>query len=141
MESFKLSDNQKFSPESENIATERARAATQKRYQSELKRIQTLTSDTMPKAKRSAAMSLLHNAAWMKIKLDEARADMMCQAIVTDYNNGGGQQGTRENPAFSAYNKLFASYSRCVKQITDLMVGDAGEQRDELAGFLNETRL
>lgn len=141
MESGKTSDNQEFSPESGNIGGERPRAATQKRYQSELKRIQELTRDTMPKAKRSTAMPLLHNAAWMKIKLDEARADMMCSSLVTVYNNGGGQLGTRENPAFSAYNKLFASYSRCMKQITDLMVGDAGEQRDELAGFLNETRL
>lgn len=141
MKSLDSSENEEFSFEIARIGGGRPPESTKKRYQSELKRIQGLTIDAMPKAKRSAVMPLLHNAAWMKVKLDEARADMMCASLVTGYNNGGGQLGTRENPAFSAYNKLFASYSRCMKQITDLMSGDSCEQRDELAGFLNETRL
>lgn len=122
-------------------AAARGTPAAQRKTESEVKKLHEITRDTIPKAKRGVAMALMRNAAWMKVKLDEARADMMEAPLVIDYDNGGGQAGKRENPAFSAYNKLFASYSRAIKQLTDLMGTDASSERDELADFLNETRL
>ena len=50
------------------------------------------------------------NAAFMKVKLDEAREQIKHETITVDYDNGGGQKGIRENPIFKAYEALWKSY-------------------------------
>lgn len=50
------------------------------------------------------------NAAFMKVKLDEAREQIKEETITVEYDNGGGQKGTRENPVFKAYEALWKSY-------------------------------
>lgn len=85
-------------------------------------------------------MPLIHNVAWQKVKLDEARCDLMGESLFVPYDNGGGQSGIREHPGFVAYNKLFTTFSRGIKQLTDLMDFDAGEV-DELQEYFDETRI
>lgn len=53
---------------------------------------------------------VIENTAWMKVKLDEAREGITDSNIVIEYDNGGGQKGTRENPVFKAYESLWKSY-------------------------------
>ena len=48
--------------------------------------------------------------AWQRVKLDEARKEMQDASIVCEYDNGGGQTGTRENPIFKAYINLWRAY-------------------------------
>lgn len=55
-------------------------------------------------------MPVIENTAWMKIKLDEAREVVRESSVVISYNNGGGQQGLRENPIFKGYESLWKSY-------------------------------
>ncbi len=43
------------------------------------------------------------NVSWMKSKLDDAREAIGEEGITVEYDNGGGQSGVRENPAFRAY--------------------------------------
>ena len=85
-------------------------------------------------------MPLMHNLAWLKVKLDDARADLMYEDIYTPYDNGGGQSGIREHPGFVAYNKLFTTFSRGIRQLTDLMDYEASEV-DELQSYFDETRI
>ncbi len=88
---------------------------------------------------RKAIMPLLPNLAFMKVKLDDARADLLYEDIFTEYDNGGGQSGLREHPGFSAYNKLFTTFSRSVKQLADMMPNGTAAA-DALIDFINETR-
>lgn len=118
----------------------RSAQSSQTKAQSELKRLQSLTKDSIPKSLRDVAMPLLHNLAWQKVKLDEARRDLMGERLFVPYDNGGGQSGIREHPGFVAYNKLFTTFSRGIKQLTDLMDFDAGEV-DELQEYFDETRI
>lgn len=136
MESGKNIQNKKVSGKK---AT-KPQKSTQAKAQSELKRLQDITRDAIPQKMRNVAMPLLHNLAWQKVKLDEARYDLMYESLFCEYNNGGGQHGIREHPGFSAYNKLFTTFSRGIKQLTDLMAYDAGEV-DELQEYFNETRI
>jgi hypothetical protein len=73
----------------------------------------------------------VENVAWMKVKLDQTRLILMNAAVVMSYDNGGGQAGVRRNPAFDAYNSMLSQYSKCVRQLCDMMPDGAG--RDELA--------
>lgn len=130
-----IADNEGFSDAIPFDAAKRV----QQRAQSELKKLQDLTKDTIAPDKRKAILPLLHNLAWQKVKLDDARKTLMGQSIVIGYDNGGGQKGIRENPGFTAYNKLFTTFSRGIKQLTDLMPDDAAET-DELTEWLDATR-
>ena len=67
---------------------------------------------------------LIHNATFMRAKLEETRKEMETMDIIIPYDNGGGQSGTRENPAFPAYEKLMKCYQSTLKQIQD-MTGQA----------------
>ena len=132
----KIGQNEKISP---ILSTNPAKRA-QTRYQSELKRLQTLTKDSIPDNLRSTAMPLLHNLAWQKVKLDEARHDLMGESLFIEYDNGGGQKGLREHPGFAAYNRLFTTFQRGMKQLTDLMDYEADEV-DELKAYFDESRI
>lgn len=127
-------------PKSPEAAAPRAPKGVQARYESALREMQRLTKDAIPDERRKVVMPLLHNAAFMKVKLDEARTDLMGEQLYTWYDNGGGQSGIREHPGFSAYNKLLTTFARVIKQITDLMPSGAVEA-DALTEFINETRL
>ena len=117
----------------------RAPRSKQSRVESELKKLRDLTKDAIPDEKRKAIMPLLPNIAFMKVKLDDARADLLYEDIFTEYDNGGGQSGLREHPGFSAYNKLFTTLSRSVKQLADMMPNGTAAA-DALIDFINETR-
>ncbi len=126
-------------PNVRDIDPLKLRDATERKFKAELKRLQDLTRDSIPRNQRTASMPMLHNLAWQKVKLEEARADLMADSIFIPYDNGGGQTGIREHPGYTAYNKLFSTYARGIKQLCDMMHKGAPE-RDEMLDFLDETR-
>ena len=69
------------------------------------------------------------NAAFMKVKLDEAREQIKHETITVEYDNGGGQKGIRENPVFKAYEALWKSYMLGMDKILGII---PEEQRQEL---------
>ena len=52
-------------------------------------------------------------------------------SVAIPYDNGGGQRGVRRNPAYDGYNALMASYTKAVRQLTDILgaAADAGATR------------
>jgi len=109
-----------------------------RRVESERKKLTELIADVDAKKKKAAA-PLVKNAAFMRVKLDELMQTLMSQTPIIPYDNGGGQKGIREHPGFTAYNKLFNSFSKCIKQLCDLLPSTAGAA-DELLAYLDETR-
>ncbi len=72
---------------------------------------------------RPQAETLAKQVLSMSDKLEEARAQMEAEPIVIEYDNGGGQSGVRENPYYSAYEKLLASYLKSLSALRE-MIGD-----------------
>lgn len=136
----KVCESTEISPKVAKSPPKRSGQTIQARYQSELKKLQRLTKDVIPDDRRNAIMPLMSNIAFLKVKLDQARNELMGESIFTEYDNGGGQSGVREHPGFSAYNKLFTTLSRGIKQITDMMP-TGSTAADALAEYLNETRF
>ena len=136
----KVCESTEISPKVAKSPLKRSGQTIQARYQSELKKLQRLTKDVIPDDRRNAIMPLMSNIAFLKVKLDQARNELMGESIFTEYDNGGGQSGVREHPGISAYNKLFTTFSRGIKQITDMMP-TGSTAADALAEYLNETRF
>lgn len=68
---------------------------------------------------------VITNTAWMKAKLDDARAAIKNAQIVISYDNGGGQRGIRENPLFKGYSALWRSYMAGMNRIIDSLPEEA----------------
>lgn len=110
-----------------------------RRVKAEVARLQKATKDAIPAEKREPLIPLFHDLAFLKVKLDEARRQLLHESIFTEYDNGGGQTGLREHPGFAAYNKLFTSYSREMGKLIAI-VPSGSAAADSLMDFLNETR-
>ena len=74
---------------------------------------------------RLQATVLAEQVIFMAKKLKESKAALRDEAIVIPYDNGGGQTGIRENPAFTAYEKLLAAYTRSLTALRDVIGDDA----------------
>lgn len=139
MQKQKVCNSSQVSDKVGKTKQERKPATLQSRVDSELRKLQRLTKDAIPDEKRSVVLGLLPNLAFMKVKLDEARKDLLYENIYAYYDNGGGQTGLREHPGFQAYNKLFTTFQRGIKQLCDLMPTGAAAA-DALTDYLAETR-
>ena len=56
---------------------------------------------------------------------------MQNASVVCEYDNGGGQTGTRENPIFKAYINLWRAYMVGLEKYTSYLPADL---KDEAAG-------
>ena len=75
-------------------------------------------------------MPIIENVSWMKAKLDDSRALIKNSNIVVPYDNGGGQKGIRENPAFRGYESLWKSYMQGMNRILDTLPEEEAKTLD-----------
>ena len=73
---------------------------------------------------------VIDNVSWMKAKLDDSRALIKNSNIVVPYDNGGGQKGIRENPAFRGYEALWKSYMQGMNRILDTLPEEEAKTLD-----------
>ncbi len=89
----------------------RARAEISKRCKKDVRKMARFCKEAGVDAKKIDAFTpLFDNICWMQIKLEDAREEIGEAGLLTEYDNGGGQSGVRQNPAFKAYEALWKSY-------------------------------
>ena len=71
------------------------------------------------------ALELAESVLFMADKLKESRKIMANEPLVIDYDNGGGQTGIRENPHFTAFEKLMVTYTKSLRQLTEIIEAGA----------------
>lgn len=81
---------------------------------------------------RPQATVLAEQVIFMAKKLKESKAGLRDQTIVIPYDNGGGQTGIRENPAFTAYEKLLATYTKSLTALRDVIGDNAPKELSAL---------
>lgn len=91
-----------------------------------------LVEAKVSKARIKALDPIITNTAWMMVKLDDARKKIRGSDIVIPYDNGGGQTGIRENPAFRGYEALWKSYMTGMKQIIEALPAEAENRQAEM---------
>ncbi len=67
------------------------------------------------------ALELAESVVFIAEKLEESRQRLKDEPLVIAYDNGGGQSGIRENPHFTAYEHLLASYNKALRQLTEIV--------------------
>jgi len=60
---------------------------------------------------------LQEQAEFQRNMLEERRKQLVGEPFVVEYDNGGGQTGTKENPEWTAYEKLLKSYQATLRAI------------------------
>lgn len=86
---------------------------------SDEQRIRALIRD-IPKQHQDQARELASNIIAMEDKLAETREKIWGMDVVITYNNGGGQAGLRENPAYKAFSALLNQYLKTIRQLSDM---------------------
>lgn len=82
------------------------------------------------------ALELAESVIFMASKLEESRKAMINEPLVVPYDNGGGQMGMRENPHYTAYEKLMNTYSRSLAQLTQII--EKGSTNQKSIGVMAE---
>lgn len=85
---------------------------------------------------KNEAIELAEQVLFMADKLKEERKKLEKEPLIIEYDNGGGQSGIRENPHYSAYEKLLSSFNRSLRQLTDII--ENGKPVKQKSGILTE---
>lgn len=79
---------------------------------------------------------VIDNLSWQRVKLEETMELMKDADVVIEYNNGGGQEGIRENPIFKAYISLFRIYLAGLDKFTSYLPKDLQEEEKQSSNVL-----
>ena len=94
----------------------------------EKKRLVAILKDAgISKRRMDMLKPVIENVSWMRAKLDDSRDLIKNSNIVVPYDNGGGQRGIRENPAFKGYESLWKAYMQGMNRILDTLPPEAIE--------------
>lgn len=99
-----------------------------KQIRKEKNKINKLLKDTkIPAHKKKVLEPVIENVATMKVKLDELKEQIVHEEFMVEYDNGGGQKGTRENPIFKRYESFFKTFmigmDRIISELPDEIPG------------------
>ena len=90
------------------------------RISEEIKKLDKLFKDVDPKIKK-AANSLIENAAFMSITLEDLQKKINKDGVISKYQNGANQWGTKKSPEVEIYNTMIKNHMSVIKQLTDLL--------------------
>lgn len=103
-----------------------------KASEEERERLTEMLKDMGVEEKRILLLApVIENTAWMRIKLDHAREKISVSGVAVPYDNGGGQTGIRENPAFKGYEALWKSYMAGMSKLLEAMPPEVIEAAEE----------
>lgn len=100
-----------------------------KKVKKELKRLKGLLegAEISPK-QRDSLTPIIENLAWQRIQLDEIRESLKGEDLVSSWNNGGGQAGTRENPLMKTYVNLYRAYLQGFEKFSSYLPTEVAEE-------------
>ena len=76
---------------------------------------------------------VIENVAWMRGKLEDPREVIKGSQVAIAYDNGGGQTGIRENPAYKGYEALWRAYMLGIAKILEALPPEiAKEEKKEI---------
>ena len=97
------------------------------------------TIDALPDDAKALAATLVLDCARLAVTMDRCWSLIEDDGPVTSYDNGSGQSGTHENPAFGAYVKASRNLSANIGKLIQ-MVGPGTCAADNLSNFLDDKR-
>lgn len=92
----------------------------EERIKKEINRLKRLFKD-MPENTKKKVSSLIENAAFMTVTLEDLQEVINRDGPVAEYQNGENQWGTKKSPEVEIYNTMIKNHMGIMKQLTDLM--------------------
>lgn len=92
----------------------------EKDIKQEINRINGFLKEIEPKVKKGVK-SLIENVAYMAVTLRELRDDINQEGLITEYQNGENQFGTKKSPKVEIYNTMVKNYTSSFKTLLDLL--------------------
>ena len=102
----------------------------------ELKRLEKIFKDIRADRKETVK-KLIENAAFMEIQLSVLQKQITEKGVVSEYQNGENQWGTKKSPEVEIYNTMVKNYTAVIKQLLELLPEGEGHEEDELLSFIN----
>lgn len=106
----------------------------EQRIKKEFNRIKRIFKN-IPKAKMDTVLSLIRNAAFMTITLEDLQETINREGAVSEYKNGENQFGTKKSPEVEIYNTMVKNLASIIKQLTDLLPPGTPPPSKELDQF------
>ena len=107
---------------------------TLKAIEQEKKRLRSLLGGAGLTDKRRAALeAIIDNLAFQRVKLEQTVSRIADEDLSIPFDNGGGQTGVRENPAFRSYVSLWKSYLSGIEKIIAALPGEDQQSATEAA--------
>jgi hypothetical protein len=93
-----------------------------RRVRKEIERLKNILEDLEIDSQRmDIAQSLIGNAAFMAITLQDLQDEINANGVVSRYQNGENQWGTKQSPEASTYISLVNRHNAVMKQLIDLL--------------------
>lgn len=108
------------------------------RIEREIKRIKKLLKQ-VDKDRLATIQSLVKNAAFMSVTLDDLQDAMNKNGVISEYQNGENQWGTKKSPEVDIYNTMIKNHMAIMKQLIDLLPEASNQtKKDALLEFLKK---
>ena len=65
--------------------------------------------------------SLMKNAAFMAVTLEDIQNEINSTGVISEYDNGGGQKGFKQSDAVKTHISMTKNHAAIIKQLSDLV--------------------
>lgn len=107
----------------------------EKKIKNEIKRLNGLFNN-MPESTMDKVQSLIQNAAFMTVTLDELQKAINQKGMVEEYQNGANQKGFKKTVEVEIYNAMVKNQISIFKQLSELMPMDAPNPKNQEDDFI-----
>lgn len=104
----------------------------QAQIKKEIKRLNKIFID-IADDKKELCIELIKNAAFLSVQMKDLTERINEEGVISEYQNGENQYGTKESPLVSVYCKFHKQYSGTFAQLNDLL--PKNKQVDATDGF------
>lgn len=88
---------------------------------------------------QAKGLHLIQNLVFIEEQLTKLQGEIREKGVVSEYQNGENQWGTRKSPEVDVYNALLKNYISGIKQLNEIF-GEQAQADDELIEFLKQGR-
>lgn len=109
----------------------------EERISIEIKKLNAIFTKLNLKTKKSVH-SLIENAAFMSITLEDLQKEINLNGIVEKYKNGENQFGVKKSASVEVYNQMIKNHMGIMKQLSELLPKPVvGNKNDGFDSFVN----
>ena len=88
---------------------------------------------------KAKGLHLIQNLVFIEDQLSQLQGKIREKGVVSEYQNGENQWGTRKSPEVDVYNALLKNYISGIKQLNEIF-GEQAQADDDLTKFLKQGR-